>query len=137
MRSRSPFPWRGLGRDARERARLRLVELACEIAVLTALMHEDLARFSRHPLAREFERAGWEHRRVALDLLSPEMSFESFTREQLSASADSFAHRLQDVRYLLGRVSTFLLARRASAPSLTDLAPAPAGIAAPRPRSAA
>jgi hypothetical protein len=137
MRSRSKFPWQGLGRDARERTRLRLVETACEITVLTALMHDDLAAYGRHPLAREFKRAGWEHRRIALELLAPETRFESFTHEDLTALADAFGHRLQDVRYLRGRVSTFLLARKASALSLPDFAPASAGIAAPRLRSAA
>lgn len=121
MQSRYDFPWQGLGRNAPERTRLRIVGLASEIAVLTALMHDDLAAFSLHPLAREFKRAGWEHRRVALDLLSPETRFEAFTREDLETVADSFAHRLQDVRYLRGRVSTFLLARKAPRLSVSEL----------------
>ena len=122
MRSRYEVPRQGLGRDAPECTRLRIVGLASEVAVLTALMHDDLAPFSRHPLAREFKRAGGEHRRVALDLLSTDTRFEAFTRQDLDTVAESFTQRLQDVRYLRGRVSTFLLARRAPMVSLSDFA---------------
>ena len=135
MPSTYELPWQGLGRDAPERMRLRIVGLACEVAVLTSLMHDDLAAYSSHPLAREFNRAGWEHRRVALDLLSPGTHFEAFTREDLATVADSFAHRLQDVRYLRGRVSTFLLARRAPALSLSEFTAPPRALA-PRLRPA-
>jgi hypothetical protein len=124
MRSRYEVLWQSLGRDAPERTRLRIVGLACEVAVLTALMNNDLAPFSRHPLAKEFKLAGGEHRRVALDLLSTDTRFDAFTREDLETVAESFAQRVQDVRFLRGRVSSFLLARRAPALSLSEFAAA-------------
>jgi hypothetical protein len=124
MRSRYEFLWQGLGRDAPERARLRIVGLACEVAVLTALMNDDLAPFGGHPLAREFKQAGGEHRRVALDLLSIDTRFEAFTREDLETVAESFTQRLQDVRYIRGRVSTFLKARKGPTLSLSEFAAA-------------
>lgn len=98
--TRGPYrlPFRDHARDRRELTRLRIVALACEVAVLTALMDEDLTPISRHPDAQDLKYSCWEHRRMALELLFwPETRLDQLSDESLLQAVDSFQARLKDV----------------------------------------
>ena len=98
--TRGPYrlPFRDHARDRRELTRLRIVALACEVAVLTALMDEDLTPISRHPDAQNLKHGCWEHRRIALELLFlPETSLEQLSDESMQKAVESFQTRLNDV----------------------------------------
>jgi hypothetical protein len=87
-------------RDALERTRLDLVSLASEIAVLTALLHQNLNSVDSHPEAEEIKHSCWQHRIAAMGLLSRETSFDELSVESLRKSVDVFRIRLEDVKDL-------------------------------------
>ena len=86
--------------EARERTRLDLVSLASEIAVLTALLDQNLNSVDSHPVAEEIKHSCWQHRIAAMGLLSRETSFDELSVESLRKSVDVFRIRLEDVKDL-------------------------------------
>ena len=56
-------------REAYETARVHLVALACEIAVLVALIDQELARISEEPGVEDIRQSCREHRSAADQLL--------------------------------------------------------------------
>lgn len=97
--------------DERERSRLDLVGLACEVAVLAALMDEDLAPVNQDRRARALQDSCREHRSAALDLLAPEARHEDLTDDGLRFAIRSFHDRLREVMRLRTRVDRLLLGR--------------------------
>jgi len=98
--TRGPYrlPFRDHSRDRRELMRLKIVALACEVAVLTALMDEDLTPISRHPAAQDLKHSCWEHRRMALELLFlPETRLGQLSDDSLLKAVDAFQRRLKEV----------------------------------------
>ena len=98
--TRGPYrlPVRDHARDRRELTRLKIVALACEVAVLTALLDEDLTPISRHPAAQDLKHSCWEHRRMALELLFlPETRLDQLPDDSLAKAVDAFQTRLKDV----------------------------------------
>ena len=87
-------------RDPRESTRLELVSLACEVAVLTTHMDQNLSSLGRHPDAEEIKHSCWQHRIAAVGLLSRETSFDALSHDSLRKSVDVFRTRLQDVKHL-------------------------------------
>jgi len=112
MRARNllplPLPWRGDGPPERELTRLELVGTACEVAVVTAHLDDDLAPVSADRQARELRDRCWEHRRMALELLSPDTCFDDFTEEGLLHALEGFQARLRDVMRLRRMVDRLL-----------------------------
>ena len=98
--------------DPREATRLELVALACEVAVLTALMGEPLERVIRHPGAQAIKDGCRVHRSAAMQLLSAETRFEEFSDESLWTALESFQARLRGVQHLLGRLDRMLPSSR-------------------------
>jgi len=98
--------------DPREATRLELVALACEVAVLTALMDEALERVIRHPGAQAVKDGCRVHRSAAMRLLSPETRFEDFSDESLWTALEGFQARLRGVQHLLGRLGRMLPSSR-------------------------
>lgn len=103
--------------EARERTRLDLVSLASEIAVLTALLDQNLNSVDSHPEAEEIKHSCWQHRIAAMGLLSRETSFDELSVESLRKSVDVFRIRLEDVKDL-----------QRSLESCTDLPPSSAPV---------
>ena len=98
--TRGPYrsPFRDHARDRRELTRLKIVALACEVAVLTALLDQDLTPISRHPAAQDLKHSCWEHRRMALELLfMPETGLDQLSDQSMVNAVDSFQMRLKDV----------------------------------------
>ena len=98
--------------DPREATRLELVALACEVAVLTALMDQALERVLRRPGAQAIKDGCRVHRTAAMQLLSPETRFEEFSDESLWTALEAFQARLRSVQHLLGRLGRMLPANR-------------------------
>lgn len=87
-------------RDPRERTRLELVSLACEVAVLTAHMEQNLTAKGGHLVGEEIKHSCWQHRIAATGLLSRETSFDELSHDSLRKSVDVFRTRLEDVKHL-------------------------------------
>lgn len=100
--------WRGHQPDERESMRVRLVALACEVAVVAARIDEDLAAAGRRVRARELKDVCWEHRRIALELLSPTTSFEELSDAGLRNALDAFRERAHEVARLRRRADRIL-----------------------------
>lgn len=103
-----PSAWRDDTPRGRELTRLELVGAACEVAVVTAHLDDDLAPVSGDDRARELRNRCWEHRRVALELLAPETRFEEYSEERLLGALDAFHERLRDVMRLRRHVQRLL-----------------------------
>lgn len=100
--------WRGHQPDERESTRLRLVALACEVAVVAARIEEDLAAAGRHVRARELKDLCWEHRRIALELLAPATNFDELPDAVLLNALDAFRDRARDIAQLRRRADRML-----------------------------
>jgi hypothetical protein len=74
------------------------------VAVLAALVDEELTPVSRHPDAQDLKHSCWEHRRTALEWLSPETRFEDITEDELLRGKASFQRKLREVIWLRRRV---------------------------------
>lgn len=99
---REPYP------GQRERSRLELVGLACEVAVVSGHMDEELAPVSENMRARELRDSCQAHHRVALELLAPETCFEDLSDAGLLHAIDAFRDRLREVMRLRSRVDGLL-----------------------------
>lgn len=95
-----PLSWRARDGEEREAARLQLVALASEVAVLTAVLDEILTPVSQQPRVRELLEACWEHRRIALEILSTDTPLHRFPRVQLEHACRDFEQRLGEVTSL-------------------------------------
>lgn len=110
MRGKPLLPWSRSCPDDRETIRLALVAVACEVAVLTALMDGDLLPVRTDPRAGDLQHRCCEQRRVALELLSHDTRFEDFSPEGLLDTLDAFQGRLEEVLSLRLHVEQLLLA---------------------------
>jgi hypothetical protein len=93
----------GFLHDEREAARLELVGIACEIAVLTALVAGDVEAVMKQPGAMEIKLSCLQHGRAAMKVLSPESSLDEAVN-----TVGMFRTRLRDVRYLRDRLRNML-----------------------------
>ena len=80
-----------LGPDSRGLTRLDLVSLASEVAVLTALLDQNLNSGCSHPEAEEIKHSCWQHRIAAMGLLSRETSFDELSTTACESRSTCFA----------------------------------------------
>lgn len=92
-------------RQAEETARLHLVALACEVAVVAALIDQELVLVAGQAEAEEIGGICSTHRSAADRVLSAETPSEAPSLQDLRSALEKFRTRVADVRDLRERLA--------------------------------